>query len=153
MIQAAQFSSLVQSFFAQHLCEHKQVSPRTVTVYRDTFRLLFAFMQERTSRLPSELAITDLDAPAILAFLDHLETARSNGCRSRNLRLSGIRSFFRYASLRDVEHLAVANRVLAIPTKRAAHPLLTFLTRPEMNAILAATINAHGWAAGIMHFC
>lgn len=150
MIQSAQFSSLVQSFFAQHLCEHKQVSPRTVTVYRDTFRLLFAFMQERTSRLPSELAITDLDAPAILAFLDHLETARSNHPRSRNLRLSAIRSFFRYASLRDVEHLAVANRVLAIPTKRAAHPLLTFLTRPEMDAILVAP-DQRTWLGGRDH--
>lgn len=150
MIQSAQFSSLVQSFFAQHLCEHKQVSPRTVTVYRDTFRLLFTFMQERTSRLPSELAITDLDAPAILAFLDHLETARSNRPRSRNLRLSAIRSFFRYACLRDVEHLAVANRVLAIPTKRATHPLLTFLTRPEMNAILAAT-DQRTWLGGRDH--
>jgi site-specific recombinase XerD len=148
--QSAQFSSLVQSFFAQHLCEHKQVSPRTVTVYRDTFRLLFAFMKERTGRAPSELAIADLDAPAILAFLDHLETARSNHARSRNLRLSAIRSFFRYASLRDVEHLAIGNRVLAIPTKRTAHPLLTFLSRPEMDAILAAT-DQSTWLGGRNH--
>ena len=139
MTQSAQFSSLVQSFFAQHLCEHKHVSPQTVMVYRDTFRLLFAFMQARTGRTPSDLAIADLDAPAILAFLDHLETERSNHARSRNLRLSAIRSFFRYASLRDVEHLAVANRVLAIPTKRTTHPLLTFLSRPEIDAILAST--------------
>jgi integrase/recombinase XerD len=136
--QSAQFSSLVQSFFAQHLCEHKQVSPRTVTVYRDTFRLLFAFLQDRIGRSPSDLGISDLDAPAILAFLDHLEAVRSNQARSRNLRLSAIRSFFRYASLRDVQHLAVANRVLAIPTKRTAHPLLTFLSRAEIDAILAA---------------
>jgi site-specific recombinase XerD len=147
---SAQFSTLVQSFFAQHLCEHKHVSPRTVTVYRDTFRLLFAFMQERTGRPPSELTMTDLDAPVILAFLDHLETARHNHVRSRNLRLSAIRSFFRYASLRDVEHLAVANRVLAIPTKRTAHPLLTFLTRPEMDAILAAT-DQRTWLGGRDH--
>jgi integrase/recombinase XerD len=84
------------------------------------------------------LVIADLDAPAILAFLDHLEAVRSNQARSRNLRLSAIRSFFRYASLGDVEHLAVANRVLAIPTKRTAHPLLTFLSRTEIDAILAA---------------
>lgn len=139
MREAKSFSSLVQTFFAQHLCEHKQVSPRTVTVYRDTFRLLFAFLQQQTGRTPSELAIVDLDAPVILAFLNHLETARHNHVRSRNLRLSAIRSFFRFASLRDVEHLAVASRVLAIPTKRTGHPLLTFLSRPEMDAILAST--------------
>jgi integrase/recombinase XerD len=74
--QSTQFSSLMQSFFAQHLCEHKQVSPRTVTVYRDTFRLLFAFMQTRIGRTPSELGLADLDAPVILEFLEHLETER-----------------------------------------------------------------------------
>lgn len=150
MTQSAQFSSLVQSFFAQHLCEHKRVSPRTVTVYRDTFRLLFAFMQDRTGRTPSDLAIADLDAPAILAFLEHLETARNNHARSRNLRLSAIRSFFRFASLHDVEYLAVVNRVLAIPTKRTAHPLLTFLSRPEMDAILAS-MDQSTWLGGRDH--
>jgi integrase/recombinase XerD len=100
MRQSAQFSSLVQSFFAQHLCDHKQVSPRTVTVYRDTFRLLFAFMQERTGRTPSELAIADLDAPAILAFLDHLETVRSNHVRSLTTEWDPIlRSIRRFVTL------------------------------------------------------
>jgi site-specific recombinase XerD len=119
--------------------EHKRVSPRTITAYRDTFRLLFAFLQDRTGRAPSDLEISDLDAPAVLAFLDHLESVRSNHARSRNLRLSAIRSFFRFASLRDIEHLAVANRVLAIPSKRTARPMITFLTRPEVDAILATT--------------
>jgi integrase/recombinase XerD len=131
-------SSMVQSFFTQHLTEHKQVSPRTVTAYRDTFRLLFTFVQSKTSRAPSEVEIQELDAPMILEFLDYLESARSNQARSRNARLSAIRSFFKYASLRDVEHLAIANRVLAIPNKRAARPMITYLTRPEVDAILAA---------------
>ena len=150
MSQSTQFSSLMQSFFAQHLCEHKQVSPRTVTVYRDTFRLLFAFMQTRIGRTPSELGIADLDAPVILDFLEHLETERHNHARSRNLRLSAIRSFFRYASLRDVEHLAVVNRVLAIPTKRTSRPLLTFLSRPEIDAILAS-MDQKTWLGGRDH--
>src|SRR5262249_46697494 len=83
--------------------------------------------------------ITDLDSPAILAFLEHLESERSNHARSRNARLSAIRSFFKFASVRDVAHLAVANRVLAIPNKRTSKPMITFLTRPEMEAILATT--------------
>lgn len=139
MTTSSCFSSLVQCFFTQHLCEHKQVSPRTVTAYRDTFRLLFTFLQDRTGHPPSDLVISDLDAPAILAFLDHLESARENTPRSRNARLSAIRSFFKFASVRDVEHLAVVNSVLAIPNKRFARPLITFLTRSEMDAILATT--------------
>ncbi len=139
MTTRPQFSSLVQRFFTQHLCEHKQVSPRTVTAYRDTFRLLFRFIQDRTGHSPSDLEISDLDAPAVLAFLDHLESARDNTPRSRNARLSAIRSFFKFASIHDVEHLAVVNRVLAIPNKRTARPLITFLTRSEMDAILETT--------------
>lgn len=139
MSTAMGFSALVQSFFTRHLIQHKQVSPRTITAYRDTFRLLFKFIEDRTGRSPSDLDITDLDSPAILAFLDHLEADRSNHARSRNVRLSAIRSFFRFASVRDVGNLAVASRVLAIPNKRSARPMMTFLTRPEIDAVLATT--------------
>lgn len=139
MSTAMGFSALVQSFFTRHLIQHKQVSPRTITVYRDTFRLLFTFIEDRTGRSPSHLDITDLDSPTILAFLDHLEADRSNHARSRNVRLSAIRSFFRFVSVRDVDNLAVASRVLAIPNKRSARPMMTFLTRPEIDAVLATT--------------
>lgn len=92
-----------------------------------------------TGRPPSDLEITDLDAPAVLAFLEHLESVRANTPRSRNARLTAIRSFFRFASVRDVDHLAIINRVLAIPTKRTDRPLITFLTRSEIDVILAST--------------
>ena len=150
MTTASSFSSLVQCFFTQYLCEHKQVSPRTVTAYRDTFRLLFAFLQERTGHPPSDLKISDLDAPEVLAFLDHLEKARENSARSRNARLSAIRSFFKYASVRDVEHLAIVNRVLAIPNKRAVRPMITFLTRSEMDTILL-TMDRETWLGSRDH--
>lgn len=139
MTGSARFSSLVQCFFTKHLCEHKQVSPRTVTAYRDTFRLLFTFMQKQTGKTPSSLELSDLDAPAVLAFLEHLESERSNHARSRNVRLCAIRSFFKFVSVREPEHLIVVNRVLAIPNKRTSRPLMTFLTRSEMDAILATT--------------
>jgi len=139
MTKPSHFSSLVQCFFTEHLCGHKQVSPRTMTAYRDTFRLLLAFMQERTGHTPSDLNITDLDAPDVLAFLDHLESNRQNLPRTRNIRLSAIRSFFRFISVRDVDHLAIVNRVLAIPNKRTDRPLITFLTRSEIEAILEST--------------
>lgn len=150
MTAQSHFSSLVQCFFTQHLCMHKQVSPRTMTAYRDTFRLLFAFMQGRTARPPSNLEITDLDAPAVLAFLDYLESARGNAPRSRNARLAAIRSFFRFASARDVDHLAIINRVLAIPNKRTDRPLITFLTRAEIGAILN-TLDRETWLGSRDH--
>jgi integrase/recombinase XerD len=150
MTASAQLSALVQCFFTQHLVEHKHVSPKTIAAYRDTFRLLFTFLQHRTGRAPCELEITALDAPSVLAFLEHLESTRGNHARSRNARLSAIRSFFRFASVRDLEHLAIANRVLAIPNKRTARPMITFLTRPEMDAILA-TMDQTTWRGGRDH--
>jgi integrase/recombinase XerD len=131
-------SSLVQYFFTQHLCEHKYSSPRTVTAYRDTFRLLLSFLQARTGRAPTNLTIADLDAPAILAFLDHLEAGRQNQIRSRNARLGAIRSFFRIVAVRDPANLGIVHRVLAIPTKRTERRLVTYLTRIEMDAVLVA---------------
>lgn len=150
MTTRAHFSSLVQCFFTQHLCEHKQVSPRTITAYRDTFRLLFAFLKEQTGRSPSDLEIADLDAPAVLAFLDHLESTRENTPRSRNARLAAVRSFFRFVSARDVDHLAIVNRVLTIPNKRTNKPLITFLTRPEISAILN-TLDRKTWLGSRDH--
>jgi integrase/recombinase XerD len=130
--------STVQYFFTQHLCGHKQVSPRTITAYRDTFRLLLAFLQGRTGRAPNSLTMADLDAPAILAFLGHLESERHNQVRSRNARLGAIRSFFRVVAVRDPASMAIVNRVLAIPTKRTDRRLVTYLTRVEMDTVLAA---------------
>jgi len=101
--------------------------------------LLFTFLQKQTGKTPSVLEFSDLDAPSILAFLEHLESERSNHARSRNARLCAIRSFFKFVSVREPEHLIVVNRVLAIPNKRTSRPLITFLTRSEMDAILTTT--------------
>jgi site-specific recombinase XerD len=129
---------LVQGFFAEHLLGHKRASPQTVGAYRDAFRLLLDFLQARTGTEPVALRLADLDAPMILAFLDHLEEERKNTVQSRNARLAAIRSFFRYVALREPESLAVATRVLAIPTKRTHRTLVSYLTRSEMDAIIAA---------------
>ena len=137
-------ASLVQYFFTQHLCEHRRSSARTVLAYRDTFRLLLSFLQTLTGRAPTALTIADLDAPAILAFLEYLETDRHNQIRSRNARLGAIRSFFRIVAVRDPANLGIVNRVLSIPTKRTDHRLINYLTRVEMDAVLAAPDPA-GW--------
>lgn len=132
------FPALVQGFFLRRLIEQKGVSARTIESYRDAFRLLFAFAEARTGKHASALHLADLDAPLVLAFLDHLETERGNTARTRNARLAAICSFMRYAALRDPASLPVTQRVLAIPTKRFDQPVLGYLTREQVTAILNA---------------
>lgn len=132
------FSALMQAFYQQRLIAERGTSVHTIASYRDTFELLLRFAEEHLRRTPSALTIADLDAPFVLAFLDYLETTRGNSAQTRNLRLTAIRSFMRYVSLRDPACLPVARRVLAIPTKRFDRPSLDFLTRSEIDALLAA---------------
>jgi len=136
MKSQASFPVLLESFFTQRLMSQRQVSPHTIASYRDTFRLLLQFTQKRLHKQPSCLTLDDLDAPLIGAFLDHLEKGRGNVSRSRNLRLTAIRSFFRYASYQQPSHAGQIQRVLTIPNKRQARPLVGFLTRPEIDALL-----------------
>ena len=136
---------LVQKFFCERLTAQRNASPCTISSYRDTFRLLLSFMQKTKGRGPAQLKIEDFDAPVILEFLKHLETQRGNHARTRNARLAAIRSFMNYAALQEPSLMAMVNRVLAIPMKRFDRPLLGFLSRAEMNAILAAP-DASTWS-------
>jgi integrase/recombinase XerD len=128
----------LEAFFTERLIGQRRVSPHTIASYRDTFSLLLAFAQHRTGKPPSRLKLEDLDAPLISAFLDHLEQQRGNSIPTRNARLAAVHSLFRFAALRHPEHAALIARVLAIPPKRANKPLVTFLTDPEVDALLAA---------------
>jgi integrase/recombinase XerD len=128
---------ILQYFFTEHLTAHKQVSPRTIVAYRNSFRLLLQFLKKRTGKQPSTLCVHDLDAPAILDFLESLETQRDNQVCSRNARLTAIRSFFRIVALRDPASIGIATRILAIPRKRTDKRLVGYLTREEMDAVLA----------------
>ena len=128
----------LQAFFTDRLLCQRGVSPNTVASYRDTFRLLLSFAQEKTRKPPARLELEDLDAPLIAAFLEHLETERGNSKRTRNIRLAAVRSFFHYAALRHPERAAVIQRVLAIPTKRSDQRIVTFLTPEEVKALLAS---------------
>ena len=112
------FPALLRDFFHQRLVAQRGASAHTIASYRDTFTLFLGYAAERTGWTPSALALEDLDAPMVLDFLDHLETERGNSARTRNLRLTAIRSFMRYASLREPTLLPVAQRLLAIPVKR-----------------------------------
>jgi len=135
---SADLPRLLQQFFLRRLVTQRGASRHTVASYRDTFELLLRFIEERTGRSAATFAVGDLDAPVVLEFLDHLESARGNSVRTRNARLTAIRSFARFVASHDPASLSVAQRVLAIPTKRFERPVLGFLTREEMQRVLDA---------------
>ena len=130
---------VLQAFFTDRLIAQRRASSHTIAGYRSTFRLLLGFAAAKTGKPPSALDIADLDAPLITAFLDHLQEDRHNTIRTRNWRLAAIHSLFGYAALHHPEHAATIQRVLAIPTKRHERRLLTWLTEPEVDALLAAS--------------
>jgi len=134
----------LEAFFTSWLLNQRRASPHTIAAYRDTFRLLLGFAQARLGKPPAQLDLADLDAALIGAFLDHLERQRGNSIRSRNARLAAVHSFFRFAALREPGHAALIQRVLAIPPKRCERALITFLTRPEIDALPAAP-DRSGW--------
>lgn len=138
MTGAAILPALIERFFTQRLMQQRNASPHTIASYRDTFRLLFAFAQARLGKPPSRLDLAELDAPLIGAFLDDLEVSRAIGIKTRNLRLTAIRAFFRYAALEEPAYAGQIQRVLAIPGKLHDKREVHFLTRSEINAILAA---------------
>lgn len=129
---------VLESFFTDRLYRQLGASPHTVRAYRDTFRLLLSYANTSTGKQPCELDLADLDAALITGFLQHLEHDRNNTTRTRNMRLTAIRSLFRYASYREPDAAAVIQRVLAIPNKRARRAVVSFLSPAEITALIAA---------------
>jgi len=128
----------LQAFFTDRLVRERNASPHTIASYRDTIRLLLTYASKELGVEPSKLDLDQLDAPLIGAFLDHLETERGCGARTRNTRLAAIRTFYRYCALRHPEHAATIERVLQIGPKRHERALVTFLTEPELDALIDA---------------
>jgi len=108
---------ILEAYFVERLTQ-RRASGHTVASYRDTWCLVLRFAQRQTGRAPAALTLGDLDASLIGAFLDHLEHDRGNSVATRNLRLAAIHSLFTFAALRC--------------------PELTFLTRAEVDALLAS---------------
>ena len=138
MKTAASLAPLLQRFFSERLVRQKDARAHTISSYRDTFRLLLKFLEKRLHKPPTRLLFEELQAPLITAFLDELETARKISARSRNLRLTAIRSFFGYAAFELPTHAAQIQRVLAIPGKRYPRTLVNFLSREEAEGLLGA---------------
>ena len=128
----------LEAFFTERLISQRHASPHTVAAYRDAWRLLLRFIHARTGKEPAQLDLADLGAPVISAFLEHLEQERRNSARTRNARLAAIHSFFHYAALRHPEHAGLIAQVLAIPPKRCPRTEVSYLTRPELDALVAA---------------
>jgi site-specific recombinase XerD len=131
-------AATLQAFFTERLASQRHASPRTIAAYRDTLRLLVIFTHQRTGKQPTRLDWDDLDVTTITAFLNHLETERHNSIRTRNVRLTAIRSLFTFAALHHPEHALLIQRVLAIPPKRFTKRIVSFLTATEITALLAA---------------
>src|SRR5712664_2198316 len=138
MTTSTTFAPLLERFFTQRLMQQRQASPHTISSYRDTFRQFLKFVQQRLHKPPSRLNLEEIDAPLIVAFLDELEQHQGVSVRTRNLRLAAIHSFFHYVAFEAPTHSAQIQRVLAIPSKRFTRKLIRFLTRPEVDALLAA---------------
>lgn len=130
------FAALVQQFFTEYLVAQRAVSPRTVACYRDALMLFLNFASGKLGKAPTAMRLADIQPDLILAFLNHLEHKRNNAVRSRNLRLTALRAFLKFASRRDVTSLHDVERALAVPMKRFERPMLGFLTRTEMEAVL-----------------
>ncbi len=130
------FAALVQAYFAEHLTQHRALSPQTIAAYRDAFMLFLGFAESRLGKAPTAMTLADITPDLIMAFLDHLERQRHNAVRSRNARLAALRSFLKFAAHRDVSSLQVIERALGVPVKRFERPMFGYLTHDEMLAVI-----------------
>jgi integrase/recombinase XerD len=130
------FPFLVQDYFTRYLPIERGMSPRSITTYRDGIKLFLIFSQKKLKKNPTDIEFSDLNVDLVLDFLDNLENDRNNLVRSRNQRLAVVRSFVRYISYKSPEFLGDAQRILSIPRKRSDTPMLEYLTREEIEAII-----------------
>ncbi len=128
----------VTAFLRERLPFERRASSHTCDSYAYAFQLLFTFASQRLNTTPSQLQLEQLDAPLVLAFLEHLETQRRNSPSSRNVRLAAIKSFMRFVEHRVPSALEQIRRILAIPAKKTDSRLVGYLTRDEMQAVLDA---------------
>jgi integrase len=137
-MSAGTLAAQLQAFFTDRLLTQRRASPHTVAGYRDCFRLLLRFAQQRLRKPPSRLSLEDLDAQFVGDFLQHLEFDRGNGARTCNVRLAAIHAFFRFVAMREPAHALHSQRILAIPSKRHERAAVAYLEAEEVEALIAA---------------
>jgi len=128
----------LSSFLREHLPKERGASQHTCEAYAQSFQLLLSFAAGRLKITPAKIEIEQLDAPLMLAFLEHLEKRRGNSARTRNARLAAINSFFRFLEYRLPSCLDQSRRIHAIPMKKTDQSLIGYLTREELQALLDA---------------
>jgi site-specific recombinase XerD len=139
------FAATIQEFFTDYLVRQRALSPNTVAAYRDAFTLFLRFAEQRLRKPPTEFQLADLDQHLLAEFLDHLEQARTNSVRTRNARLAAVRSFLKFAARRDLAGLHRIEQALAVPMKRFDRPMLGFLSREQMLAVM--DVPGNSWLA------
>lgn len=136
-MSAPLLSTLVTDFFLRHLAAERNVSPHTSAAYRDALKLFLRFAVAHSRRGIEQLAIEDLTASVVLAFLADLESHRRNTPRTRNARLAALQTFYRYVAAREPVLASLCHPVFAIPSKRALRPLLGYFSEAEVGHLLA----------------
>ena len=126
------------AFIRDHLPRDRACSRHTCEAYAYAFQLLLGFSAERCRTAPSSLTLEQLDAPLVMAFLEHLETERGNSPATRNARLAAIKSFAHFLEYRVPSEMESIRRILAIPSKKTDQALIDYLDRDELQALLDA---------------
>ena len=143
--KATDLSKMVYKFFGEYLIQQRRLSPHTIAAYRDSLRLYLMFTSKKLRRPVTRLCTNDLKYDTTLAFLQDLEEKRSNTVRTRNNRLAAIKCFLNYIGTYLPDAMEQASKVLAIPQKTWGRPLVTYLTRVEIEALLLAA-DSHSWS-------
>ena len=127
----------LRRFLCEHIVTERNLARNTHKSYRDTFSLLLPFVSSKLRKPVDRLAVCDLTSPHVLQFLTHLEEERGCSARTRNQRLAAIRAFARFIGSRDPAHVEWCGHIRAIASKKSTSPPVGWLTRAEMEAILA----------------
>lgn len=128
----------IRRFLLEHLIVERNLSRHTQQSYRDTFRLWLPFAAARLRHPIDQLALTDLSAPVLREFLQHLERERKCGVRTRNQRLAAVHAFASFVGERVPECLMWCHQIRSVPFKRYDRLALAYLEKAEIDAILAA---------------
>ena len=127
----------LRRFLCEYIVTERNLARNTRKSYRDTFSLLLPFVSRKLHKPVDRLAVRDLTSRHVLQFLTHLEEDRGCSARTRNQRLAAIRAFARFIGSRDPAHVEWCGHIRAIASKKSMPPPVGWLTRAEMEAMLA----------------